>query len=48
MLLKTVQSNRIDAKKLITHRFKFDKIMAAHETFAAAATTRALKVLIEF
>ena len=46
MLLKTVQSNRIDAKKLITHRFKFDKIMEAYETFAAA--TRALKVLIEF
>src|SRR5215831_17900021 len=48
MLLKTVQSHRIDATKLITHRFKFDKIMEAYETFAAAANTRALKVLIEF
>ena len=48
MLLRTVQSHKIDAKKLITHRFKFDKIMGAYETFGAAANTRALKVLIEF
>src|SRR5262249_25704910 len=48
MLLKTVQSHKIDAKKLITHRFKFEKMMDAYETFAAAANTRALKVLIEF
>jgi alcohol dehydrogenase len=48
MLLKTVQSRKIDAKKLITHRFKFDKILDAYETFGAAANTRALKVLIEF
>ncbi len=47
MLLKTVQSHKIDAKKLITHRFKFDNILDAYETFGAAATTRALKVLIE-
>jgi alcohol dehydrogenase len=43
-----VQSHRIDATKLITHRFKFDEIMEAYETFGAAANTRALKVLIEF
>jgi len=48
MLLKTIQSNKIDAKKLITHRFKFDKILDAYDTFSAAANTRALKVLIEF
>ena len=48
MLIKTVQSRRIDAKKLITHRFKFDKVLDAYESFAAAANTRALKVLIEF
>jgi alcohol dehydrogenase len=48
MLLKTVQSHKIDAKKLITHRFKFDKILEACETFGAAADTNALKVLIEF
>jgi alcohol dehydrogenase len=48
MLLKTVQSHRIDAKKLITHRFKFDKVLEAYDTFDAAAETHALKVLIEF
>jgi len=47
MLLKTVQSGRIDPRKLITHRFKFDKIVDAYYTFAAAAETHALKVLIE-
>jgi alcohol dehydrogenase len=47
MLLKTVQSRRIDPQQLITHRFKFDKILDAYDTFAAAAKTHALKVLIE-
>jgi alcohol dehydrogenase len=46
MLLKTVQSRRIDPQQLITHRFKFDKILDAYDTFAAAAKTHALKVLI--
>src|ERR1700759_3567337 len=48
MLLKTLQSNKIDATRLITHRFKFDRILEAYETFGAAANTHALKVLIEF
>ncbi len=47
MLLKTVQSRKIDPKKLITHRFGLDKILDAYETFGAAAKTGALKVLIE-
>ncbi len=47
MLLKTVRSARIDAGKLITHRFKFDKILDAYETFGRAADTKALKVIIE-
>ena len=47
MLLKTVQSRRIDPKKLITHHFKLDKILDAYDTFGAAATTNALKVVIE-
>jgi alcohol dehydrogenase len=46
MLLKMVQSRRIDPQQLITHRFKFDKILDAYDTFAAAAKTHALKVLI--
>jgi len=47
MLLKTVQSKRIDPKQLITHRFKLANIMEAYDTFGAAAKTNALKVLIE-
>jgi len=46
MLLKTLQSNRIDPSRLITHRFSFDQIMDAYETFGHAAQTRALKVII--
>jgi len=47
MLLKTVQSRRIDPTQLITHRFKLGNILEAYETFGAAARTNALKVLIE-
>ena len=46
MLLKIVQSGKIDPKLLITHRFKLDDILNAYETFGHAATTKALKVLI--
>jgi alcohol dehydrogenase len=47
MLLKIFMSHKIDPKLLITHRFKFDKILDAYETFGHAADTRALKVIIE-
>lgn len=47
MLLKTVQSKRIDAKQLITHHFKLGEIMQAYDTFGKAADTNALKVIIE-
>jgi alcohol dehydrogenase len=47
MLLSTLLSRKIDPKPLITHRFKFDRILDAYETFANAASTRALKVIIE-
>ncbi|MDR3488877.1 MAG: alcohol dehydrogenase, partial [Bradyrhizobium sp.] len=47
MLLKTVQSRKIDPKRLITHHFKLNNIMDAYDTFVAAATTGALKVIIE-
>jgi len=47
MLLKTVQSHKIDPKRLITHHFKLDKIMDAYDTFGAAAKTSAFKVIIE-
>jgi alcohol dehydrogenase len=47
MLLKTVQSKRIDASQLITHHFKLDQILDAYETFGKAAASKALKVIIE-
>ncbi len=47
MLLKTVQSRRIDASQLITHRFKLGEVMQAYDTFSQAADTKALKVIIE-
>lgn len=47
MLLKTVQSKKLDPKRLITHRFKLDQILEAYDTFSGAAATKALKVIIE-
>jgi len=47
MLLKIVRSGQVDPLKLITHRFKFSQIVEAYDTFAHAAETKALKVLIE-
>jgi alcohol dehydrogenase len=47
MLLKAVQSKKIDPQLLITHRFKLDQILDAYETFDHAASTGALKVIIE-
>jgi len=47
MLLKTLCSHQIDPTSLITHRFKFDQILDAYDTFARAAETKALKVIIE-
>ena len=47
MLLNVVQSKRLDATQLITHHFKLTEILNAYETFGHAATTDALKVIIE-
>ena len=47
MMLKIFAAKKIDAKKLITHHFKLDNILDAYETFAHAADTKALKVIIE-
>jgi alcohol dehydrogenase len=47
MLLKTIEARKIDPKKLITHRFKLEQILDAYETFGHAASSQALKVIIE-
>jgi len=46
MLLKLVAQKKIHAEMLVTHRFTFDKIMDAYDTFSRAAETKALKVII--
>jgi alcohol dehydrogenase len=46
MLLKIVQSKKIDPTRLITHRFKLDQILDAYDTFGCAVDTHALKVII--
>jgi alcohol dehydrogenase len=46
MLLKTVQSHRLDPNKLITHHFKLDQIVEAYDTFEHAAKEKALKVIL--
>ena len=48
MLLKTVQSRRINPALLITHRFKLDHILDAYDAFERAASNQALKVIIEW
>lgn len=47
MLLNVLASHKIDPQLLITHRFGFDDILDAYQTFAQAADTKALKVIIE-
>jgi alcohol dehydrogenase len=46
MLLKVVQSGKLDPQQLVTHRFRLSEVMAAYDTFANAGRERALKVLI--
>ncbi len=46
MLLKLVASGRLDAKKLVTHRFALSDAMKAYDTFSNAAKERALKVIL--
>lgn len=46
MLLKSVVSGKIHPEKLVTHRFNFQDMMKAYDTFANASKERALKVMI--
>lgn len=47
MLLNMLVAHKIAPKLLITHRFTLDEILKAYDTFAHAAESRALKVMIE-
>ena len=46
MLLKLVAQNKVPAEKFATHHFSFDQFLDAYDTFARAAETKALKVVI--
>ncbi|HEY2580851.1 MAG TPA: hypothetical protein VGI43_03550, partial [Mucilaginibacter sp.] len=46
MLLKTVQSAKLQPSQLITHHFRLDEVMEAYETFGNAAKEKALKVIL--
>ncbi|KAF4926121.1 Alcohol dehydrogenase 1 [Colletotrichum viniferum] len=47
MLLKLVQSGKLQPSQLITHHFKLNEMEKAYETFGAAAQHGALKVVID-
>ena len=46
-LLKLIANGRLDATPFATHRFPLGETMEAYDTFAAAADTNALKVVLE-
>jgi alcohol dehydrogenase len=46
MLLKLVAQGKLTPEKFVSHRFTFDNIMDAYDTFGRAAETKALKVII--
>jgi alcohol dehydrogenase len=46
-LLELIAEGRLDATPFATHRFALDETLDAYDTFAAAAETDALKVVLE-
>jgi len=46
MLLKAVESGRLQPEKLVTHRFALDDMMKAYDAFGDAAKQKALKVVL--
>jgi alcohol dehydrogenase len=47
MLMRKLRARKLDPIRLITHRFNFNHVVEAYETFEAASSTGALKVLLE-
>ena len=47
MLLKVVQSGKLQPSKLVTHRFALADVMKAYDTFGNAARESALKVILK-
>jgi len=46
-LLQLIAEGRLDATPFATHHFALDETLEAYDTFAAAAETDALKVVLE-
>jgi alcohol dehydrogenase len=46
MLMRAVQSGKLQPNKLVTHRFPLDEMMKAYDTFGNAAQNGALKVVL--
>jgi len=46
LLLRTIQSNKLNSKQLVTHYFKLADIIKAYDTFEHAARENALKVIL--
>jgi len=46
MLLKLVAQGKLTPEKFVSHRFTFENMMDAYDTFGRAAETKALKVVI--
>jgi alcohol dehydrogenase len=46
-LLNLIAEGRLDPTPFATHRFALDETLDAYDTFAAAAETDALKVVLE-
>ncbi len=46
LLLKMVQSNKLNSKQLVTHHFNLADIINAYDTFEHAAREKALKVIL--
>jgi hypothetical protein len=47
LLLKLVASGKLNVDNFATHHFKLHDMMDAYDTFARAAETKALKVIID-
>jgi alcohol dehydrogenase len=45
-LLRMVQSGRLDAARMVTHRFGFDEVSEAYDVFSDPMTSGALKVAV--
>ena len=46
LLLKTIQSGKLDPSPLITHRFPFANVLLAYEIFANAGKEQAVKIIL--